>query len=162
MSRRENVKKTRKSIFSRYVKDYVISFGKRSYSKSKEKLIEPVTIHEIDCKLVDSDGIKEENDREKPNIDDYVVKEPYFKNDTATVPPPCRRRPPCSATDVPSRTITELYSGLKEFKLTTAASRESLRTCQHDHCQIEKTVKIMIRSRPSTPVIERWRSRITL
>ena len=95
----------------------------------------------------------EENNKETEHIYKYEIPNDNLEP-TARLPPPSPRKLPCSATAALSRTISELDSALKEFKLSTEASRESLKTCPHEHCQME-TVRIMIRNRPSTPVLKR-------
>jgi len=79
---------------------------------------------------------------------------------SASRPPlPTMRRPPCSATTAQSRPVSQLDSALKQFKLSTAASRENLRSSRVDISQVEEQVKAMVTSRPSTPTPAGWRSR---
>jgi len=74
-------------------------------------------------------------------------------------PLPTMRRPPSSATTIQSRPVSQLDAALKQFKLSTAASRENLRSSRVDISQVEEQVKIMVTSRPSTPTPAGWRSR---
>jgi len=74
-------------------------------------------------------------------------------------PLPSMRRPPSSATTAQSRPVSQLDAALKQFKLSTAASRENLRGSRVDISQVEEQVKAMVTSRPSTPTSVGWRSR---
>jgi len=74
-------------------------------------------------------------------------------------PLPCSRRPPASASSTLSRPVTQLDSALKQFRLSTAASRENLRNSRVDISQVEQQVKTMVTSRPSTPSTGGRRSR---
>jgi len=74
-------------------------------------------------------------------------------------PLPSMRRPPSSATTAQSRPVSQLDAALKQFKLSTAASRENLRGSRVDISQVEERVKTMVTSRPSTPTPAGWRSR---
>eukprot|EP00092_Neocalanus_flemingeri_P036842 GFUD01040103.1.p1 GENE.GFUD01040103.1~~GFUD01040103.1.p1 ORF type:complete len:268 (-),score=106.83 GFUD01040103.1:227-1030(-) len=78
---------------------------------------------------------------------------------TSRPPLPTIRRPPCSATTAQSRPVSSLDAALKQFKLSTAASRENLRSSRQDISQVEEQVKAMVTSRPSTPTAGGWRSR---
>eukprot|EP00092_Neocalanus_flemingeri_P072384 GFUD01089120.1.p1 GENE.GFUD01089120.1~~GFUD01089120.1.p1 ORF type:complete len:313 (-),score=134.53 GFUD01089120.1:138-1076(-) len=78
---------------------------------------------------------------------------------TSRPPLPTIRRPPCSATTAHSRPVSSLDAALKQFKLSTAASRENLRSSKVDISQVEEQVKAMVTSRPSTPTAGGWRSR---
>jgi len=73
---------------------------------------------------------------------------------TTNKPPlPVGRRLPSSATTSHTRPMTQLDEALKQFKLSTAASRENLRNSRQDLSQMEEQVKVQLRSRPATPVI---------
>jgi len=74
-------------------------------------------------------------------------------------PLPSIRRPPSSATTAQSRPVSQLDAALKQFRLSTAASRENLRSSKVDISQVEEQVKTMVTSRPSTPTPAGWRSR---
>merc|ERR1712106_1061298 len=74
-------------------------------------------------------------------------------------PLPSMRRPPSSATTAQSRPVSQLDAALKQFKLSTAVSRENLRGSRVDISQVEELVKTMVTSRPSTPTSAGWRSR---
>jgi len=74
-------------------------------------------------------------------------------------PLPTMKRPPSSATTTQSRPVSQLDVALKQFKLSTAASRENLRSSRVDISQVEEHVKTMLTSRPSTPTPAGWRSR---
>merc|ERR1712106_1041189 len=76
-----------------------------------------------------------------------------------SLPLPSMRRPPSSATTAQSRPVSQLDAALKQFKLSTAASRENLRGSSVDISQVEEQVKAMVISRPSTPISLGWRSR---
>ena len=107
----------------------------------------------------DNNNIESNNNNSNYNINNNS------NHSTAARPPPAptprtSRRPPCSATAIQSRTTNDLDSALKEFKLSTAASRESLKSSRLDLTQMEESVKTMMRSRPSTPLPERWRNRM--
>jgi len=78
---------------------------------------------------------------------------------TGRPPLPNVRRPPSSATTAQSRPVSQLDAALKQFKLSTAASRENLRSSRVDISQVEEQVRVMVSSRPSTPVAAGWRSR---
>jgi len=73
---------------------------------------------------------------------------------TTTKPPlPVSRRLPSSATTAHTRPMSQLDDALKQFKLSTAASRENLRNSRQDLNQMEEQVKVAIRSRPATPLL---------
>jgi len=73
---------------------------------------------------------------------------------TTNKPPlPVGRRLPSSATTTNTRPMSQLDAALKQFKLSTAASRENLRNSRQDLSQMEEQVKVQLRSRPATPVI---------
>eukprot|EP00092_Neocalanus_flemingeri_P000887 GFUD01000944.1.p1 GENE.GFUD01000944.1~~GFUD01000944.1.p1 ORF type:complete len:258 (+),score=113.22 GFUD01000944.1:205-978(+) len=78
---------------------------------------------------------------------------------TSRPPLPTIRRPPTSATTAHSRPVSSLDAALKQFKLSTAASRENLRSSRQDISKVEEQVKAMVTSRPSTPTPAGWRSR---
>merc|ERR1711997_607431 len=66
---------------------------------------------------------------------------------TTNKPPlPVGRRLPSSATTTHTRPMSQLDEALKQFKLSTAASRQNLR-------KMEEQVKVQLRSRPATPVM---------
>ena len=156
--------KGRKSIYSRYVKEHIFSFGKKKerngQNENETKLKVPLNISEFNSDI-DSEVIRTADEKESPSKDDSKEDNNNHISMAERPPPfPTTRKPPCSATAVQSRTISELDSALKQFKLSTAASRESLRSSRMDLSQMEESVKTMMRSRPSTPVPERWRSRM--
>jgi len=73
---------------------------------------------------------------------------------TTNKPPlPGGRRLPCSATTSHTRPMSQLDEALKQFKLSTAASRENIRNSRQDLSQMEEQVKVQLRSRPATPVL---------
>eukprot|EP00092_Neocalanus_flemingeri_P056076 GFUD01066405.1.p1 GENE.GFUD01066405.1~~GFUD01066405.1.p1 ORF type:complete len:270 (+),score=119.23 GFUD01066405.1:159-968(+) len=84
---------------------------------------------------------------------------PSIPISTSRPPLPTIRRPPCSASTAQSRPVSSLDAALKQFKLSTAASRENLRSSRQDISQVEEQVKAMVTSRPSTPTPAGWRSR---
>ena len=87
-------------------------------------------------------------------------KQPAPSIPSSSRPPlPTMRRPPSSATTAQSRPVSQLDVALKQFKLSTAASRENLRSSRVDISQVEEQVKAMVTSRPSTPTPAGWRSR---
>jgi len=83
---------------------------------------------------------------------------------TSNRPPlPTGRRIPPSATSTQSRPVSQLDAALKQFKVSTAASRENLRSSRVDLEKMEDTVRNIVASRPSsraaTPTPGGWRSR---
>ena len=84
---------------------------------------------------------------------------PSIKMSSSRPPLPTMRRPPSSATTAQARPVSQLDAALKQFKLSTAASRENLRSSRVDISQVEEQVKAMVTSRPSTPTPAGWRSR---
>ena len=74
-------------------------------------------------------------------------------------PLPSTRKPPSTATTTHTRPVSQLDTALKQFKLSTAASRENLRSSRMDISQVEDQVKTMVTSRPATPTTAGWRSR---
>jgi len=78
-------------------------------------------------------------------------------------PLPISRRIPPSATSTQSRPVSQLDAALKQFKVSTAASRENLRISRVDLEKMEDTVRNIVTSRPSsraaTPTPGGWRSR---
>jgi len=78
-------------------------------------------------------------------------------------PLPTSRRVPPSATSTQSRPVSQLDAALKQFRLSTAASRENLRSSRVDLEKMEDTVRSIVGSRPSsraaTPTPDSWRSR---
>eukprot|EP00092_Neocalanus_flemingeri_P030287 GFUD01032879.1.p1 GENE.GFUD01032879.1~~GFUD01032879.1.p1 ORF type:complete len:187 (-),score=38.88 GFUD01032879.1:180-740(-) len=156
----------RKSIYSRYVKESLYSFGKKKESKEqpkkKTRINALVNINKIDSDL-DNDAIGADRQKQKEEQIKDLTKEDNNNHLSLTARPPpipAHRKPPCSATAIQSRTTSDLDSALKQFRLSTAASRESLRSSRLDISLIEESVNTMMRSRPSTPVPERWRSRM--
>merc|ERR1712198_366851 len=80
---------------------------------------------------------------------------------TTTKPPlPVSRRVPVSATTAHTRLISSLDEALKQFKMSTAASRENLRNSRQNLDQMEEQVKVMIRSRPATPLLSLRHSQV--
>merc|ERR1719317_955113 len=71
-------------------------------------------------------------------------------------PLPVTRRHPASASCTMSRPVTELDIALKQFRLSTAASRENLRNSRLDISQMEQQVKTIMTSRPSIPTTGEW------
>ena len=67
------------------------------------------------------------------------------------LPPQINRRTPCSASISNARPISQLDEALKQFKLSTAASRENLKHSRLDISHMEDTVRNMVASRPGTP-----------
>merc|ERR1719350_847196 len=84
---------------------------------------------------------------------------PSIQMSSSRPPLPTMRRPPSSATTAQPRPVSQLDAALKQFKLSTAASRENLRSSRVDISQVEEQVKTMVTSRPSTPTPAGWRSR---
>jgi len=158
---RNKTVKGRKSLYSRYVKEHIFSFGKQKdplTKKENAKKVRPhVNLH--DTSILDKDFITEikSNDCAKENNNNN-------SSPAARLPPiptpRTTRKPPSSATAFQSRTTNDLDFALKQFKLSTAASRESLKSSRLDLNEMEESVKTMMRSRPSTPLPERWRSRM--
>jgi hypothetical protein len=74
-------------------------------------------------------------------------------------PLPSTRKPPSSASTAHTKPVSQLDAALKQFKLSTAASRENLRSSRVDISQVEHQVKTMVTSRPATPTKAGWRSR---
>merc|ERR1712128_288845 len=96
----------------------------------------------------------------KDDTDEPAETSPSVPIMSSNRPPlPSMRRPPSSATTAQSRPVSQLDAALKQFKLSTAASRENLRGSRVDISQVEEQVKIMVTSRPSTPTPAGWRSR---
>ena len=167
-------KKKEENIFQRLIRR--LSFRSK---KKKEKSAAP-TSDEVDDKK--ADDADEDEDLEKQN-DTKSLSETSIANDmeisalcgddneeketspsipiiSASRPPlPTIRRPPCSATTAQSRPVSQLDAALKQFKLSTAASRENLRSSRVDISEVEEQVKAMVTSRPSTPTPAGWRSR---
>jgi len=81
-------------------------------------------------------------------------KTPVIPIITTSKPPlPGGRRLPSSATTSHTRPMSQLDEALKQFKLSTAASRENIRNSRQDLSQMEEQVKVELRSRPATPVM---------
>jgi len=81
-------------------------------------------------------------------------KTPVIPTITTSKPPlPAGRRLPSSATTSHTRPMSQLDEALKQFKLSTAASRENIRNSRQDLSQMEEQVKVELRSRPATPVM---------
>ena len=163
---RNKAVKGRKSLYSRYVKEHLFSFGKQkdSFVKNEnEKKVRPHANLNLISKIPDMEDITESTikDASKEN-NNTIIKHNNNNTYTAARPPPIprHRKPPSTATAFQSRTTNDLDFALKQFKLSTAASRESLKSSRLDLSEMEESVKTMIRSRPSTPVPERWRSRM--
>merc|ERR1712128_383343 len=96
----------------------------------------------------------------KDNSEEPAETSPSVPIMSSNRPPlPSMRRPPSSATTAQSRPVSQLDSALKQFKLSTAASRENLRSSRVDISQVEEQVKAMVTSRPSTPTPAGWRSK---
>jgi len=96
----------------------------------------------------------------KDNTDETQGTSPSVPIVNSSRPPlPSIRRPPSSATTAQSRPVSQLDAALKQFRLSTAASRENLRSSKVDISQVEEQVKTMVTSRPSTPTPAGWRSR---
>merc|ERR1712013_393598 len=96
----------------------------------------------------------------KDNTEDNQETSPSVPIVSSSRPPlPSLRRPPSSATTAQSRPVSQLDAALKQFRLSTAASRENLRSSKVDISQVEEQVKTMVTSRPSTPTPAGWRSR---
>jgi len=96
----------------------------------------------------------------KENTEEPQETTPSVPAISSSRPPlPTTRRPPSSATTAQSRPVSQLDAALKQFRLSTAASRENLRSSRVDISQVEEQVKTMVTSRPSTPTPAGWRSR---
>eukprot|EP00092_Neocalanus_flemingeri_P072385 GFUD01089121.1.p1 GENE.GFUD01089121.1~~GFUD01089121.1.p1 ORF type:complete len:292 (-),score=132.93 GFUD01089121.1:232-1107(-) len=165
-------KNKEENIFQRLIRRF--SFR----SKKKKDKVVPTTSDEVDEK----ESSQADEDLEKQN-DTKSLSETSIANDmeisalcgddnkeketspsipiisTSRPPLPTIRRPPCSATTTQSRPVSSLDAALKQFKLSTAASRENLRSSRQDISQVEEQVKTMVTSRPSTPTPAGWRSR---
>jgi hypothetical protein len=74
-------------------------------------------------------------------------------------PLPSTRKPPSSESTAHTRPVRQLDTALKQFKVSTTASRENLRSSRVDISQVEDQVKTMVTSRPGTPSTAGWRSR---
>jgi len=103
-----------------------------------------------ECDISDEDkeilaitGDKDETDTPAPTIPQI----------TTTKPPLPGRRLPSSATTSHTRPMSQLDDALKQFRMSTAASRENLRNSRQNLDQMEEQVKVMIRSRPATPLL---------
>jgi len=98
------------------------------------------------------------------NDKDEEVVTPSVPIITTNRPPlPTSRRIPLSATTTQSRPVSQLDAALKQFKVSTAASRENLRSSRVDLEKMDETVRDIVASRPSsraaTPTQGGWRSR---
>ena len=165
-------KKKEENIFQRLLK-------RLSFRSKKKKVRNATTSEEEGDKNIEEAGADEDpdlqnetkslsetsiaNDMEISALcrDDNEEKEtsPSIPVMSSSRPPlPTIRRPPCSATTAQSRPVSQLDAALKQFKLSTAASRENLRSSRVDIFQVEEQVKAMVTSRPSTPTAG-WRSR---
>lgn len=128
--------------------------------RSRKKSKSPGAADEEDTKSEDKADSSELSDEDKEILaicgDDKVESEPSptIPSITTTKPPlPVSRRVPASATTAHTRPMSQLDDALKQFKLSTAASRENLRNSRQDLNQMEEHVKVMIRSRPATPLL---------
>lgn len=90
------------------------------------------------------------DDEEKEAEKSVVI--PIITTNKPPLPGPGRRLP-SSATTSHTRPMSQLDEALKQFKLSTAASRENLRNSRQNLSQMEEQVKVQLRSRPATPVI---------
>jgi len=110
-------------------------------AESEEK-IEAISSDEDDNEILAICGKEEEE------------KTPVIPTITTSKPPlPAGRRLPSSATTSHTRPMSQLDEALKQFKLSTAASRENIRNSRQDLSQMEEQVKVELRSRPATPVM---------
>merc|ERR1711936_977991 len=137
----------RRSIYSRYVKEHLFGFLKQKENNPKN-MKEKSTFIKTNKVTIEETLLYQEVAEEYKNSHTAMITRP------PPVPVPAPRKPPFSATAFQSRTLSELDAALKEFKLSTAASRKSLKQSQIDLSEIEESVEIMIRSRPCTPVPE--------
>merc|ERR1719318_1128046 len=160
-------KKKKENIFQRLLNRF--SFRSK---KKKEKIVKidtEVEITEEDDKLElknETMSLSESSNAEDMEIqalcgEDKEEKQPAPSNQmrSSRPPLPTMRRPPSSATTARSRPVSELDATLRQFKLSTAASRENLMSSRVDISQVEEQVKAMVISRPSTPTPAGWRSR---
>merc|ERR1712198_417463 len=133
----------------------------------------------------DKDKDKTDTNEEEPKVEDEIVQKeqeltdedkevlaicgdekeepvsPSVPTITTTKPPlPVSRRVPVSATTAHTRLISSLDEALKQFKMSTAASRENLRNSRQNLDQMEEQVKVMIRSRPATPLLSLRHSQV--
>ena len=161
-----NKKGEDENIFQKLMKR--LSF--RSKKKKKAEAPEKNTECEIEDKK--DKGINEDDTKSlssvdeelsalcKDNTEDNQETSPSVPIVSSSRPPlPSMRRPPSSATTAQSRPVSQLDAALKQFRLSTAASRENLRSSKVDISQVEEQVKTMVTSRPSTPTPAGWRSR---
>lgn len=91
------------------------------------------------------------DDEEKEAERTVVI--PIITTNKPPLPGPAGRRLPSSATTSHTRPMSQLDEALKQFRLSTAASRENLRNSRQNLSQMEEQVKVQLRSRPATPVI---------
>jgi hypothetical protein len=149
-----------------------VSFrSKKKREKSVVKIDTEVDIAEEDCEM-DPDSKNETKSLSESSLaEDTEIQAlcgegkeerklaPSIPTSSRRPPLPTMRRPPSSATTAQSRPVSQLDVALKQFKLSTAASRENLRSSRVDISQVEEQVKAMVTSRPSTPTPAGWRSR---
>ena len=163
-------KKKSQNIFQRLLNRFS-SRSKKKREKSVAKLNTEEDLAEEDGKM-DSDLQNETKSLSESSISEDLeitalcgdVKEekqpaPSILMSSGRPPLPTMRRPPSSATTRQSRPVSQLDVALKQFKFSTAASRENLRSSRVDISQVEEQVKAMVTSRPSTPTPAGWRSR---
>lgn len=137
-------------------------------SKKKKKNVKPVNEDEPELEIVpkEEETVKEDADKE-PAKEETVPQtsvqleppspEPLRPVTPAAKPPSGRAmflattpRPPCSATASQTRPLSQLDAALKQFKVSTAASRENLRSSHQDLSQVEEQVRNMTLSRNSS------------
>jgi len=143
-------------------------------SKKKKKTLAPEKGADTECDNEEKKEVdKNEDDTKslssvdeelsalcKDNTEETQGTSPSVPIVNSSRPPlPSIRRPPSSATTAQSRPVSQLDAALKQFRLSTAASRENLRSSKVDISQVEEQVKTMVTSRPSTPTPAGWRSR---
>jgi len=123
----------------------------KTSEEGPESKVETADDSKSDCDISDEDkeilaitGDKDETDTPAPTIPQITTTKP---------PLPVGRRLPSSATTSHTRPMSQLDDALKQFRMSTAASRENLRNSRQNLDQMEEQVKVMIRSRPATPLL---------
>merc|ERR1712142_18367 len=164
-------KEKEKNIFQKLLKRF--SFRKKKKDKvttkakdndyNNEEIEQEVSMNKDDTKSLSS--VDEELSALcNENTEEPQETTPSVPAISSSMPPlPTTRRPPSSATTAQSRPVSQLDAALKQFRLSTAASRENLRSSRVDLEKMEDTVRSIVGSRPSsragTPTPDSWRSR---
>lgn len=145
----ENVKT--ETFVQRILKLFRSKKKQKTSDENPESKVEAGEDSKSDCDISDEDkeilaitGDKDETDTPAPTIPQITTTKP---------PLPVGRRLPSSATTSHTRPMSQLDDALKQFRMSTAASRENLRNSRQNLDQMEEQVKVMIRSRPATPLL---------